>query len=81
MNLITDKINIDRLRPSFTKYLIFNSEKLKSSLFEIKDLRNMNRNLIKKILIKQKGYEYEKIHLQANIDYLIDGNKSGFFQS
>jgi len=81
MNLIIDKIHRDRMRPNFTKYLIFNSEKLKSSLFEIKDLRNMNRNLIKKILIKQKGYEYEKIHLQANIDYLIDGNKSGFFQS
>jgi len=48
MNLIIDKINRDRLRPSFTKYLIFNSEKLKSSLLEINDLRNMKIDLIKK---------------------------------
>lgn len=76
LELIIDTINKDRTRPSFTKYLIFENEKLIRQQIDQKILLK-ERN----VLIKQKGFEYNKIILNPNTNYLIDAARSGFFQS
>ena len=78
LEFIIDPIQIDRNRPSYTKYLIFANPKLVKEEFD-----KRTRSKMKNILIKQDGFIYNKINLniKSNYNFLIDANSSGFFQS
>ncbi len=81
LELIIDLIQLDKNRPLFTKYLIFNNSKLITREYDHKTWIKM-----KNILVKQNSFIYEQINLKNyklknEFNYLIDGSKSGFFQS
>jgi len=81
LELIIDLIQLDKSRPLFTKYLIFNNSKLVMREYDHRTWIKM-----KNILIKQNSFVYEQINLKSykfknDFNYLIDGSKSGFFQS
>ncbi len=81
LELIIDLIQLDKTRPLFTKYSIFDNPKLITQQFDHKTWIKM-----KNILVKQNSFMYEKINLKNNkfksdFNYLIDASKSGFFQS
>lgn len=81
LELILDPTQQDRDRPGLTKYTIFSHPKLIIREYDRKTWIRM-----KNILVKQNGFEYEKINLKPyelkpGFNYLIEGAKSGFFQS
>lgn len=81
LELVIDLIQLDKTRPLFTKYVIFDNTKLITKEYDHKTWIKM-----KNILVKQNDFIYEKIILKNyrfknDFNYLIDGNRSGFFQS
>ncbi len=81
LELVIDLIQLDKTRPLFTKYTIFDNPQLIKKEFDRQTWIKM-----KNILVKQNSFIYEKINLNRNklkegFNYLIDGSKSGFFQS
>jgi len=72
LDLEIELTSIDSKRPNFTKYKIFANSK-------INKIARIKANNLKHI--KQIKFSYEKIVLEPNTNYLIDGGKDGYFQS